>query len=693
MTAFRRKVALFAVTATLSLAWSAAALSASPTPSVTTNVGIDLAGIDRSVAPGADFFGYANGTWMKTTEIPPDRAQYGVGALVAELTNQRTHELIKQAARANAPAGSDTRKIGDYYTSYMDEAAIEAKGLGPLKAALDRIAAIEDKRGLATVLGGTLRADVDALNSTNFYTDNLFGLWVAQDLDDPTRYLPFLLQGGLDMPDRDYYLDSSPRMAEIRAKNQTHIARVLGLAHVADAGAKAARIFDLERRMAEAHGTREDSVDVKKGNNHWTRRQFDTAAPGLDWREYFSAAGLAEQNEFVVWQPGAVTGLSALVATQPLQTWKDYLVFHAIEHNAGVLPKAIGDESFAFHGTVLAGTPVRRDRWKRAMDALDSAIGEAVGRLYVEKYFPPAAKARAEEMVRNLMVAFGRRIDRLDWMAPATKEKAKAKLAVLKVGIGYPDRWRDYSGLQVVAGDAFGNLERAEMFELHRNLTKLGHGVDRGEWVMTPQTVNAVNLPVMNAMNFPAAILQPPFFDPERPVAMDYGAIGAVIGHEISHSFDDQGAMFDETGRLRNWWTPEDLAHFEASGAKLVAQYDAYRPFPDLAVNGKLTLSENIADVAGLAAAYDAYQLSLGGKPAPVVEGLTGDQQFFISYAQSWRAKVREPALRQQVLGDGHAPDAYRANTVRNLDVWYGAFDVRPSQALYLDPRDRVRVW
>ena len=692
MTAFRRSIILIAVAGALGLPWMPAAISAAPAPNVPASVGIDLAGIDRSIAPGADFFAYANGTWMKTTEIPPDRAGYGVGALVDERTNERTNELIKQVASANAPAGSEARKIGDYYASYMDEAGIEAKGLQPLQPTLDRIAAITDRRTLARVLGTTLRADVDALNATNFYTDNLFGLWVAQDLNEPSRYVPFILQGGLDMPDREYYVDPSPRMTEIRARNRAHIANVLALAHVPDVQAKAARIFDLELRMAEAHGSREDSVDVKKGNNHWTRKQFDTAAPGLDWREFFAAAGLGEQPEFVVWQPSAVSGLSALVASEPLETWKDYLVFHALEHDAAVLPKAFGDEGFAFHGTVLAGTPTRRDRWKRAVDATNGALGEAVGQMYVQRYFPPAAKARVEGMVRNLIAAFGRRIDNLDWMAPGTKAKAKAKLAVLKVGVGYPDRWRDYSGLEVVRGDAFGNAERAELFELHRNLGKLGQPVDRSEWVMTPQTVNAVNLPAMNAMNFPAAILQPPFFDPERPLAMDYGAIGAIIGHEVSHSFDDQGAMFDARGRLQNWWTPEDLAHFEASGAKLVKQYDAYKPFPDLAVNGKLTLSENIADVAGLAAAYDAYQLSLSG-PAPMVEGLTADQQFFLSFAQSWRAKVREPALRQQILGDGHAPDEYRADTVRNLDVWYDAFDVKPSQALYLAPGDRVRVW
>jgi predicted metalloendopeptidase len=694
MIAFGRSVVFAAGVLALGRTFAPAADPApAPAPNQLSEVGLDLKGLDRGVAPGTDFFAYANGAWLKATDIPSDRASWGAGAVVAELTDKRTVDLIQAAAAAGAPEGSDLRKIGAYYTSYMDEAGIEARGLKPLQPALDRIAAIGDVHQLSRALGATLRADVDALNATNFYTDNVLGLWVAQDLDDPTRYVPFLLQGGLDMPERAYYVDPSPRMAEVRAKCQAHIASVLGLAHVPDAAAKAARVFALETRIAEVHGTREDSVEVKKANNHWARKDFDGTAPGLDWSEYFAAAGLGAQPEFVVWQPKAVTGISALVASQPLETWKDYLAFHAIEHDAAVLPRAFGEESFAFHGTVIAGTPTRRDRWKRAVEATNGALGEAVGRLYVEKYFPPEAKARAEAMVRNLLAAFARRIDNLAWMAPATKATAKAKLAVLKIGVGYPNKWRDYSALQVVAGDAFGNAERAEMFEYRRNLAKLGQSVDRDEWVMTPQTVNAVNLPVMNAMNFPAAILQPPFFDPARPLAMDYGAIGAVIGHEVSHSFDDQGALFDATGRLQNWWTAQDLAHFETSGAKLVAQYDAYKPFPDLAVNGKLTLSENIADVAGLAAAYDAWRLSLGGQPAPVVGGLSGDQQFFLSFAQSWRGKTREPALRLQILGDGHAPDEYRADTVRNLDAWYDAFGVTPAQALYLAPGDRVRVW
>ena len=655
--------------------------------------GVEVSGLDRSVAPGDDFFRWANGGWLTITEIPADQSSWGAGEMLAELTAKRTADLIAEAAKSPGPPGSNARKVGDTYTTFMDEATIEAKGLAPLRPALDRIAAVTDAPGLARALGATLRADVDVLNATNLYTPNLFGLWVAQDLDDPSRYSPFLLQGGLGMPDRDYYLDPSPRMAQIRDRYRAHIEAFLTLAGISDAGEKAARIFDLERRIAEAHLSREDSEDVLKGNNHWARTEFPIRAPGLDWTAFFEAAGLAGEKTFVVWQPGAVTGISRLVAGVPLDTWKEYLTFRAFSRAASCLPKAFVEERFAFYGKVLSGTPKLRDRWKRAVDATSAALGEAVGRLYVERWFPPSDKARAAEMVKNEIAAFGKRIDRLDWMAPETKARAKAKLAALKVGVGYPDRWRDYTALSVVPGDALGNAERASLFEYRRNLAKLGSPVDRGEWVMNPQLVNAVNLPAMNALNFPAAILQPPYFDPKRPAVMDYGAIGATIGHEISHSFDDQGALFDADGRLRNWWTAEDAAHFATSAAALARQYDAYRPFPDASVNGKLTLSENIADVAGLAVAFDAYRLSLGGKEAAGAGGLTGDQLFFISFAQSWRKKFREPALRQRLLIDSHAPAEYRADTVRNLDAWYEAFAVRPGQKLYLAPKERVRVW
>ncbi len=667
--------------------------SPAETSSAASASGMDVAGMDRSVKPGDDFFTYANGTWAATTEIPADRSNYSAGVVLTELSDRRVADLIKDAAGSGAAAGSDLRKVGDFYASYMDSTAIDAAGLTPLRPTLDSIAAIHDRTDLARVLGSTIRADVDVLNNTNVYTENILGLWVAQDLDDPSHYSPFLLQGGLGMPDRDYYLDTSSTMAATRRKYQEHVAAMLTLAKVADAAAKADAIMRLETGIASAHTSRETTGDVTKGNNHWSRADFAAKAPGLDWATFFTAAGLGAPKRFVVWQPGAVRGISALVASEPLETWKDYLTFHAIQSRVAVLPSAFYSQSFAFFGPVLSGAQKPRDRWKRAVGVTNDALGFAVGRLYAERYFPPAEKARAQAMVANLIAAFRSRIDRLDWMAPTTKAQAKAKLAVLKVGVGYPDRWPEYGGLEVKPGDAFGNVERARLYQLRRSLARLGRPVDRSEWVMTPQTVNAVNLPAMNAMNFPAAILQPPYFDPKRPLAMDYGAMGAIIGHEVSHSFDNQGALFDARGRLHNWWTKGDFKHFEASSAQLVAQYDAYRPFPDLAVKGRQTLGENIADVAGLAAAYDAYHRSLGGKAAPAVQGFSGDQQFFVSYAQSWRAKYRDPALRNRIVTDGHAPNMYRAATVRNLDAWYRAFEVKPGEKLYLAPADRVRVW
>ena len=654
--------------------------------------GLDTAGMDRSVRPGDAFFEYANGGWAARTEIPADRSSYGSSAILVEQTDERVAELVRGAGE-NAPAGSERRKVGDFYASFMDSTAIEAKGLAPLRPTLDSIAAIRDRSGLARFLGSTLRADVDGINATDLETGNLFGLWVAQDMDDPSRYSPFLLQGGLGMGARSYYVDTSAAMADIRGKYQEHVAAMLDLAGLPDAAVKAAGIVRLETRIAESHATREESGDVRRSNNHWSRADFDRKAPGLDWAGFFAGAGLDGARQFVVWHPGAVTGSAALAASEPLDVWKDYLAFHAVQDRSAVLPARFVARSFAFYGPVLSGAREPRARWKRAVTATNEALGFAVGKLYTERYFPAAEKQRARAMVTNIIAAFRERIDRLDWMAPATKREAKAKLAVLEVGVGYPDVWPSYDGLEVISGDAYGNAERAGLFHYRKRRALIGRPVNRREWVMTPQTVNAVNLPVMNAMNFPAAILQPPYFDPRRPAAMDYGAMGAIIGHEVSHSFDNQGALFDSRGRLRNWWTPEDFRHFEESGARLAAQYDGYRPFPDLAVSGRQTLGENIADLAGLAASYDAWRRSLGGKPAPEAFSLTGDQQFFVSYAQAWRRKAREPSLRNQILTGGHAPAQYRALTVRNLDPWYAAFEVTPGERLHLAPADRVRVW
>ena len=455
--------------------------------------------------------------------------------------------------------------------------------------------------------------------------------------------------------------------------------------------ARAGRIYELEKKIADVHVSRTDSVDVLKANNPWPVAEFPKRAPGLDWSAYFAAAGLSTQPMLMVWHPSATSGFAALAGKEPLDVWKDYLTFHAINRASPLLPKAFADEWFGFYGTTLSGAKKPRDRWKRAVSAASEALGDAVGQLYVARWFPVSAKVEAETMVKNIVAAFGRRIDRLDWMSPATREKAKAKVATLYVGIGYTDHWRDYSGLEIRRDDALGNARRAELFRYEGSRAKLGKPVDKHEWSMTPQTVNAVNLPLQNAMNFPAAILNPPFYYPDGDPVRNYGAIGTVIGHEISHSFDDQGAQFDADGRLANWWTPEDMAHFRAVGEKLVAQYDAYEPLPGLHVNGKLTLSENIADVAGVAAAYDGYRTAYAS--TPVLDGFTGDQRFFIGFGQAWRTKDRPEALRNQLMTDGHAPGEYRADIARNNDAWYAAFDVKPGQKLYLAPEARVRVW
>jgi putative endopeptidase len=655
--------------------------------------GIAVANMDPSVKPGDDFYLYTNGGWIQRTEIPPDRATMGVFSNLTDQSNKRTAALIEEASKANAPAGSNMRKIADLYNSYMDETGIEAKGLAPLKPHLDAIAAIHDKKEFARALGESLRADVDALNNTNFYTPNLFGLWVAPGFNDSDHYTPYLLQGGLQLPDREYYLGEGERMKALREGYQAHISAMMKLAGFSDTEKRAKNIFELEHAIAEKHLSLADNEDIHKANNTWKRSEFAAKAPGLDWGEYFRGAGLSKQESFIVWQPSAFAGESALVASTDLETWKDWLAYHLIEAHGGILPKAFADERFAFFGKALSGTTQQRPRWQRGVFAVNAFLGDAVGQIYAERYFPQESKVRAQAMVANIVEAFRKRIDALTWMDPATKAEAHAKLSTLYVGLGYPEAWEDYSGYEVKADDVFGNVWRGNLFAYHRSVARLGGPVDRKEWSMTPQTVNAVNLPLQNALNFPAAILQPPFFDPLAPDAVNYGAIGTVIGHEISHTFDTEGSAFDSKGRVRNWWTPADLAHFEASTAKLAAQYDAYKPFPDLAVNGKQTLAENIADVAGISAAYDAYRASPGAKNAPVQEGFSGDQQFFIAFGQNWGRKSREGAQRQQVLTDSHAPAQYRGATVRNIDAWYAAFPVQVGEKLYLTPAERVRIW
>ncbi|HSM84846.1 MAG TPA: M13 family metallopeptidase [Candidatus Limnocylindrales bacterium] len=655
--------------------------------------GIAIHNMDRSIVPGNDFYLYANGDWIKRTQIPPDRPRVGVFTALADLTSKRTAALIEEAAKSKAPAGSSSSQIAGLYNSFMNEAAIEARGMAPLKPHLDAIQAIRNRQELARALGESLRADVDALNNTDFHTPNLFGFWTAPGFNDSDHYAAYLLQGGLELPDREYYLSASPRMKDVRAKYRTHVAAMLKLAGFTDPDARAARIIELEHSIAETHLSLADNEDIHKANNTWKQADFAARAPGLDWAEYFKGAGLEKQEQFTVWQPTAFTGESALVASVPLDTWKDWLAYHLIEEYADFLPKALADERFEFFGKTLFGTPEQRPRWQRGVSLVDDLLGDAVGKIYARRYFSPQAKAQAQALVANITDAFRKRIEALSWMAPATKAEAQAKLNTLYVGIGYPEHWHDYSGYEVKADDIFGNIWRGNLFEYHRQVGRLGAAVDRKEWSMSPQTVNAVNLPLQNALNFPAAILQAPFFDPKAPAAVNYGAIGSVIGHEISHTFDSEGAAFDDKGRVRNWWTAADLEHFKAATASLAAQYDTYKPFPDLAVNGRQTLGEDIADLAGISAAYDGYRAALGGKPAPAQHGFSGDQQFFIAFAQNWGSKAREAALRRQLMTDPHAPGQYRAATVRNIDAWYPAFKVKPGEKLFLAPPERVRIW
>jgi endothelin-converting enzyme/putative endopeptidase len=655
--------------------------------------GISIANMDRSVKPGDNFFLYTNGAWIKRTVIPPDRSRISVFDSLNDLSNKRTLTLIEETGKAKAPAGSNTQKIAELYHSYMDQAGIESGGLRPIEPELKAIAGIRDKTQLARALGESLRADVDALNNTHFHTDNLFGLWVAPGFSDSAHYTPYLLQGGLELPNREYYLSDSDSMRKIRTKYQAHIAAMLKLAGFADVDVRAARIYALEHAIAEKHWSLAESQEVAKANNPWKRSDFPVKAPGLNWEEYFRGAALSQQSMFIVWQPSAFAGEAALVGSTSLDAWKDWLAYHLIETYAEVLPKAIADEHFALVGPVLSGTPQQRPRWQRGVAMVNHELGDAVGQIFAQRYFSPQAKADAEALVTHIIADYRERLRNLSWMAPATKAEAIAKLNALYVGIGYPESWRDYSGYEVKTDDIAGNVRRGELFYYHFNVARIGKPVNRKEWSMTPQTVNAVNLPLQNALNFPAAILQPPFFDPAAPNAVNYGAIGSVIGHEISHTFDTEGSAFDAEGRMRDWWTPSDFAHFRASTAKLAAQYDAYKPFPDLSVNGKQTLAEDIADIAGISAAYDGYQSSLKGKAPPIDHGFTGDQQFFIAFGQNYASKSRPAALREQVLNDSHAPGEYRADTVRNVDAWYKAFAVQPGQSLYLAPQDRVLIW
>jgi endothelin-converting enzyme/putative endopeptidase len=658
-----------------------------------TTHGVALDHIDHAVKPGDNFYQYANGAWMEKTVIPPDRVAVGGFSIVMDRTNKRVAGIIESAEKANAASGTNERKIADLYHSYMDTNAIDAEGLKPLQPMMEQIAAIHTREQLARVLGETLRADVDPMNNTNFHTLNLFGLWVGPDFNDSAHYTAYLLQGGLVLANRAYYLDASASMEKIREAYQRHIATMFTLAGFDDAAERAARVYALEDAIAKVQWSLAENENIHKANNPWTLKDFEAKAPGLNWKTYFEAADLGHQRSFIVWEPSAFAGEAALVAKTPLATWKDWLRFHLIEENASALPHKMAAEEFDFFGRTVYGQQEQRPRSQRGVMLVNAVLGDAVGQIYARKYFPAAEKAKVQALVENLIAVYHKRLEANTWLAPSTKAEAIKKLGTLRVGVGYPDTWRSYAGLEIKRDDLMGNLMRASLFDYHYELSRIGTPVNRSEWSMEPQTVNAVNLPLDNGLNFPAAILQPPFYDPKAPDAFNYGAIGSVIGHEISHTFDEEGSTFDAEGQVRNWWTPADRAHFEKVTAELARQYDQYEPFPGVFVNGKQTINEDIADLAGLRDAYEAYHLSLKGKKAPVVDGLTGDQQFFLAFAQNWATKMRPGALRAQIVNDPHAPAMYRAETVRNINAWYKAFDVKPGDKLYLPPDKRVRIW
>jgi putative endopeptidase len=644
--------------------------------------GIDLAARDLSVRPGDDFYRYANGHWLDTHQIPPDRTSWGSFAELQERTEVQLREII-EALPPDAPSGSIEQKVGDYYRAYLDTAAIEALGLKPAQPALEAIAAARTHADLARLMG---RPDLDLKSPLR--------VLITLDQKDPDRYIVAITQSGLGLPDRDYYLKDDAVYAGLRAKYETHVARLLELAGDADSADEARSILDLETQIAKLHWPVAKRRERDLTYNLKTRAELDQLAPDFAWQQLLAADGLSGQGQFVVRELDAVEGLERLFLSVPVARWRPYLRYHYLVGVADVLPKAFDDEVFDFYGRTLNGQQQQRDRWKRAVAAVDRDLGEAAGQLYVRRYFPPQSKQKVLELVENLRASYKERIQSEPWLTPATRKLALEKLAAFHPKIGYPDKWRDYSALEIIKGDAFGNSVRGVVFEWNRQAKRMGQPTDRGEWGMTPQTINAYYNPTFNEVVFPAAILQPPFFDPHADAAVNYGGIGGVIGHEMGHGFDDQGSKSDARGVLRTWWLPEDTKAFKARTDSLATQYDGYTVLPGLNINGRLTLGENIGDLGGLSIAYVAYHRSLKGRKAPVLDGLTGDQRYFLAWAQVWRTLIRDEQLRTQVTSNPHSPPRFRVNgVVRNIDAWYQAFDVKPDDKLYLPPAERVHIW
>jgi putative endopeptidase len=681
---------LFAL-ATLAASASVAVLAAATEPGHTQfgTWGFDLSAMDKSVRPGDDFFMYVNGSWYKTAVIPPDRASTGSFQNLRILSEQRMQEIAGSLdAKPYDQLSDEEKKLRDLYDAFMDQKQIDERGLAPAKADLDYIANLKTPEDVAAAMG-----------SPHLNLDGPFGGGIGVNDKDSSQYAIDLGQSGLGMPDRDYYLKDDKALADTRAAYKKYLASMLTLAGYPDADKRAEAVYDLEYKIAEAQWPREDSRDEDKTYNPMSYSELKAMAPQFAWDRYFAEAGISSagpkgERQVIVAQKSAFPKLAQIFADTPVATWRDYLTLHYLHTYAAYLPKTFDDTDFAFYGTTLQGNSQQLPRGARAAHVLDNLMGEALGKLYVAKYFPPEAKAKALELVNNLLKAYDADIRTLAWMTPATREKALYKLHHFGVKIGYPDHWRDYSALVIKRDDLLGDIQRAGEFEWNRRLKRIDQPVDKTEWGMSPPTVNAYDNFQFNEIVFPAAIMQPPFFDPYADDAVNYGGIGAVIGHEISHGFDDQGSKFDATGAFNNWWTDADRKAFETKTKMLGKQYDSYEPLPGLHIKGSNTMGENIADNAGIAIALKAYHISLNGKPAPVRDSLTGDQRFYLSFGQIWRAKLREGALRQQVLSNEHSPPQFRAiGATRNQNEWYAAFGVKKGQKYYLPPAQRVHMW
>lgn len=647
--------------------------------------GFNAEDLNRAVRPQDDMFRHVNGGWLTRTSIPADRPVYGTFVEIADRTEADLRALVESLAAQPGKAPFTTAQlVGDFYQTFMDEAAIERAGMTPLRPRLAEIEAIRTTTDLAALLGRLNRRAVPGA----------IGLEVEADVGDPAKHTIYLDQDGTALPDRDYYLLDESRFVEIRAKYLAYLERVFNLAGRPNAADDAKRVLALETALARAQWTSVENRDAVKTYNPTAVSTMADRMPGFDWSAWADALGVAETPEWVLHQPSFFTAFAALVPQTPLDTWKAWLAARVITDAAPFMHAELSDARFDFFNRTLTGQQEQRDRWKRGVALVNASVGEALGQLYVERHFPPQARARMDAMIANLLEAYRQSISDLDWMSPATRKAALEKLARFTPKVGHPDRWRDYSGLRVTSGDLLGNVERARLHESEYQLGKLGRPVDKNDWLMTPQTVNAYYNPPKNEIVFPAAILQAPFFDLEADDAVNYGAIGSVIGHEIGHGFDDQGSQYDGDGKLRNWWTPEDREEFRNRTQALVKQFAAYSPLPGISVNGELTLGENIGDLGGVGIAHKAWLLSLGGKPSPTIDGFTGEQRFFMGWVQAWRAKAREAYLQRQVLADPHAWAEFRANgPLSNIDAFYTAFDVKPGDTLYRPPAERVRIW